>query len=686
MKPAHSFQKMNRSPQRPEIATRFRAGAWQRMTIAGFAALLSLPVPAEEVAPFRLTSVDGEVAVRYYFDEQMSGTSGASKSGETRSTVEEEVFIRTRGYVYHPNLLKVELGGGPLLVQSRVAAGGLTNQGEDVLYNLTTRLDFLEQKPYPVSLYYEHLNPSVYTSTTSRFLQENNKLGVTASLRRPGAKTNYSVDASHATSKGQSIEQVVNDETEQAAFSFDHTLGSSSNGQFLYQVNRQQSRSGSVGTTILPTTSETDSLNYSNKIQFGKNKTVGLNNVIVMTDQKFTNSSGTIKRKDLRYTPDLRWQHSEKTDSYYRANYVDSEDNGTVTNNRSVTAGINQRPSDVLTRSADVTAEDNRTTGLVVRAGSVGANIKYLKKLEQGEMRLGYGARYDQRDQQAAVSQIPVVGEQITLTGATGVALSRDYVVTGTIVVSNLARTQTYASGTDYRVVVLGARTEIERLAGGAILDGQQVLVDYEFQTGGSLGYTMLNQNLQASATLRKYFNVYASINSAMPNIYSGATTLPLNSGTSWSTGARADLPLKNDFRVGGEIIHDNYQENITPYIRDSIEAYVEMPLPFLSTMRLSARNVRVDNIGSSEDVDLNGFIMRFRSRPWFRANLTVELNMEEDTGGTLQRKLTGAVATLSWRIRRLLFGAEARTSREAQGNFERDRTLLRLYLTREIL
>jgi hypothetical protein len=272
------------------------------------------------------------------------------------------------------------------------------------------------------------------------------------------------------------------------------------------------------------------------------------------------------------------------------------------------------------------------------------------------------------------------------LVGTTGVALANDYVVTSTIEVWNTGRTQLYTENVDYRVIVLGATTEIERLSSGAILDGQQVLVDYEYQTSGTVDYTMLTQNVQAGWSLKQYYNVYARLRNAVADIKTGSPTLPLNTGTSWTTGARADLPLKNDMNIGAELIYDNYEQDISPYVRDSIDAYVEMPLPFLSTLRLSARRVHVDNIGSVEDVDLRGLLLRVRSRPWFRANLTAELNMEEDVGGSLYRKLVSGSTTLSWRVRRLLLSAEFRASRETQGTFERDRLLFRFFLTREIL
>jgi hypothetical protein len=659
---------------------------WHLSGITGLAVLLVPTAWAADIAPFRFTSVDGEISLRQYFDEQMGGTIGLPKTGETRSTLEGEVFLRTEGYVYHPNLLKVDLGGGPLLVQSKVTSGGVSNSSTDPLYNLTAHFNFLEQKPYPVSFYYEHLNPSVYTSTTSRFLQENNKVGFNAALRRPGASANYVVDAFRSTTQGEGIDQIVDDEIEQASFRMGHSMGPNANGQLLLQRNDQDSRSGSPGVPILPTQSRTDTFNYDTKFKFVGDRKMQLHNVITYLDQEFDNSLGTLLREDLRITPDLRWYHSDTRDSYYRLNYVDSRDNAIVTNNRNLTAGINDRPSDKMNMGADIQLEDNKTTGFSVVSQSIGGNIKYEQDITSGQMRLSYAARYDHRDQQASAAQIPVVGELITLVGTTGVALANDYVVTSTIEVWNTGRTQLYTENVDYRVIVLGATTEIERLSSGAILDGQQVLVDYEYQTSGTVDYTMLTQNVQAGWSLKQYYNVYARLRNAVADIKTGSPTLPLNTGTSWTTGARADLPLKNDMNIGAELIYDNYEQDISPYVRDSIDAYVEMPLPFLSTLRLSARRVHVDNIGSVEDVDLRGLLLRVRSRPWFRANLTAELNMEEDVGGSLYRKLVSGSTTLSWRVRRLLLSAEFRASRETQGTFERDRLLFRFFLTREIL
>ena len=79
-----------------------------------------------------------------------------------------------------------------------------------------------------------------------------------------------------------------------------------------------------------------------------------------------------------------------------------------------------------------------------------------------------------------------VVDEQHTLTSTNQFPLSHQYVVAGTVVVTNQLQTQTYIENVDYLIVVVGAETRLQRLSSGSILDGEDVLADYTYDIGGS--------------------------------------------------------------------------------------------------------------------------------------------------------------------------------------------------------
>ncbi|UCH52454.1 MAG: hypothetical protein JSW09_07475, partial [Pseudomonadota bacterium] len=73
-----------------------------------------LPVvaAAQEIEPFRLSSVEGFLALRYLEDEERSGTTSTGKFRDGLRVTEQELFVLTRSSVYHPNFLTVDFGLG----------------------------------------------------------------------------------------------------------------------------------------------------------------------------------------------------------------------------------------------------------------------------------------------------------------------------------------------------------------------------------------------------------------------------------------------------------------------------------------------------------------------------------------------------------------------------------------------
>lgn len=659
---------------------------WRGPWLTALAACVSASAIAQEaeIAPFRLTGFEGHVALRYAEDSQRVGTSGGGTAREQRSTWEEEVFVQTHGYVYHPNFLRLDLGTGPLFAQNRLESDAGDRRSDDTLYNLTARASFLEQKPYPFVLYYEHLNPSVSVGLTQTFRQENDKYGLTLALRRPLTPVLLTLDTFRLTTRGEGFDIVVDDTIDQTTLRAEHSFGADNYNQLMFQTARQASSSGSPNLPIQPTTTDTDSWNLDSRATFGARREFQLTNVVSHTAQTYTLGSDTPSRRDLRLTPDLRWEHSPALQSFYRATFLDSEERQFETRSRSAVVGLTYRPDDRWSATADVHAERFDTTGLAQRTDGVAGSATYRRPIPAGSVQLSYAARYDARDRDAAAAQAAIFGERITLADAIAVALANDFVVSGSIVVMNLARTQTYIEGLDYRVITVGAETQIQRLVAGNILDGQEVLVDYAYQTGGSVAYTTFDHSLQANLTLFRYYGAFARYRDVEQDVRSGLPTLPLNPGRNTLYGARADVPLAGEWTVGGEVTREEQHEEISPYTRRSVDAYVQLPLPYAATLRVSGRRVVADNLNSPEDVNLNGYSVQLRARPGFRTTITAEASADEDDGGTIPREFRSRVVAAEWRYRQLSLRAEARSALDVQGASERERMLIRVQARRE--
>jgi hypothetical protein len=147
--------------------------------------------------------------------------------------------------------------------------------------------------------------------------------------------------------------------------------------------------------------------------------------------------------------------------------------------------------------------------------------------------------------------------------------------------------------------------------------------------------------------------------------------------------GVSADRPFLSGINLGGEAYFEDHEEDINSYTQLNYNVYIDMPLPQLTSLRLSARRQETDNENSVEDVDLTGYVLRLRSRPWLRTRLSFESSYETDVGGTLDRTLQIQRLQLGWAHRQLSLIADAHYSTEQQGTVDRERWAVKFILRR---
>ncbi len=103
-------------------------------------------IATPEVSLFGLIGVEGYALGRYWRDGNASSTTviGAAppltyNSTQTASNLSGEFFVMTHSYVYHPNLLLLDLGAGPVLFRQGYAVDGVDTTANSATYDLTAR-------------------------------------------------------------------------------------------------------------------------------------------------------------------------------------------------------------------------------------------------------------------------------------------------------------------------------------------------------------------------------------------------------------------------------------------------------------------------------------------------------------------------------------------------------------------
>ena len=631
-----------------------------------------------QIETFRLTEVNSELALRYLYDAQTFYSSGDKTQEDIRPTFQEEYSVDTESYIYHPNLLSMNLGASFLLDQSRVKTLSAENSNNEQLLGYNARLDFLKNKPYPASLYYTRSNPSVSVGVGGRFLLQNTRYGIDLALLQSISPVEVILNAYRQSASGEGFEQLTDDVIDHTSLRLSRSYGKGNNAQLTYQTNVRDSRSGSPGLPIQERTTSNESTFFDSKNLFGSKREVQLTTNIAYTTQK-----EFPRREELRAYPVINWQHNDRINSFYRFLYTNADEENQKTRQNLFTTGFGYNDNKRTHGSFDVHIEDSNNTGIQYKARGANYQINYNRPIAIGSVTMAYSGGVAYRNQQAESATFTIFGEEQTLVGTTQVNLNRQFVVSNSIVVSNISRTQTYIEDLDYRVLQVGSTTQIQRLAAGNITDGQVVLVDYDYRTGGTFAFNLLNNNALLQWNLARYYELYIRFRDSQQKLREGDPTIPLNSITSYTYGGTASQPLLNGITLGGQAYIEDHTEDINSYLMRYLDAYVELPLPRVSKLRLGTRRQLIDNEKSVEDVNLTVWLLRLQARPWLRTQMNYEFSHETDTGGTLKRMLRIQRLQFRWAFRQLSLSANAYYTQEQQGSLDRDRWSVRVNLVR---
>lgn len=629
-------------------------------------------VYAEDFSIFKLTDTEGYVGLRYRYDEDLTKQSSNPQTKESRSIFEEKINVQTYSYVYHPNLLKVNLGAGILFSQEKLDTTSGESHQEGTLYDLDANLMFLEKKPYPLTLFYNKSHPSVAANVTDVFVQENEKYGMNFSLRQPLSPVTLNFETYKQSTNGSSFTQFVDDSNTYQRVSANTSLKNGGNMQLSHTKNQQVSMSGSKMLLIKPFNVTTKTTDLNSRFIFGYQRNINFNLIASQTEQEQDRDL-----KELRFSPNLTWNHTSDFNSYYRYSLLDRQQSGYKNNDSSGATGLRYQWSENLFSNAELHFYDNTATGLKLNNAGARGSISYKHNFPIGLLSFNVGMNYDDYDQVASnVAQ--VVDANYTLPGSTPVTLAHNHINTATIVVkradTNVVLTEGLAN--DYVVIVIAKQTQIQKVNPALPLN-LDVLVSYQYDPGGSAAYKSIGQSYQTSLQVNEYFTTYINYRDTQHSLKSGSPTFPLDSSDTTTYGFRVNYPILSDIEltVGGEALNEKHNENISSYNKKSIDIFMQVALPLSSHLYFSSRRLQVDNIFSTEDVDLTSYIIRLKFNPAERLKLSLDLSDDKNTGGSLPRHSRNIGLTGQWRVRKLLveFGAKKVIEKQSLNMYERN-------------
>jgi hypothetical protein len=647
------------------------------------------PCRAEEIAPFRVTGVEGNATLRYVQDgqdtKQRTGDTHQSQSG-----LRNEISVMTHSYVYHPNLLSLDVGGGPILHNESVSTvTGERASARGALYNFSARATVLRDKPYRGGLFYEHLNPTVSVSPGQTLTQENTRYGADFSLLEAVTPIPLRANYTHSHNAGRGVDRLVDDRIDQFNLGASRSYGNLGSTQVQYVASRQDSISGAAGLPIQTSSAGSQTVSADTRLQFGPDRKYDVGNLVSLDTQSYRLGNGSLPGlRDMRFLLDGRARNSADLDSHANYNYNRHTQGVLDSTSQAASGGLTYRPLAGLSTSVNGQGNDTATRQFTVRGRGVDAAVNYERAVPLGVAQAGYAVRYNETTQQAVVAQSSVIGERVALSGTSYVTLGNAHIVAGSIVVNNASRTQTYVEGIDYSVSVVGTEMRLQRLIGGHILDGEQVLADYAWSTGGTYASSEQTQSLNLSWSVSRYFNAFFRRTQSTPHLLTGTSTFPLNTVNSRTAGIRADVPLNTGiaFTLGGSVEVENRNETIASSRRQAVDVYgqTDEPVFGLGQFRLTARRSRTEYDNALQNVSPQSYDLRYWSREWFGIDLTAAVTYERENSSVMPHLRLDKSIGAQWHRRKFSLSTSLVQTHEVQSGNERNRTVFQFLARRD--
>ncbi len=626
-----------------------------------------------------MTDISGQLTSRYFGDNVTTTRAGGSANRQRQIDIRQELLINTRSYVYHPNFVDLSVSGGPMLESSSFQINSDKTDQSAKLFSLVARADILKEKPYRGAVFFERLNPSLQVGFGETALSNNTRYGLEFSLLESASPIPIHIDMSQSKMETKGTTRIVDNQIDRLNLRASRTLGTLGSTTLRAFSTRQKSRSGNPTLPIQSTRLNSDGLELETRLRFGKNQRHELHNSITLSRDSVDLEQGMVPdRGDFRVLVDFRSRLSKYLHSFSSLNHTTSSQGDLDTTTSRFATRLSYRPDKRLFSSAGLRGEHSTSSRISTQLLGANGSVRYEHELPLGVGSFRYAASHDRLSQDSASNSLEIVDEAVVLSGLAPIALSKTRVLGGSVVISNTSRSQTFVEGFDYLLSVVGLQTRIERLSGGSILDGEQILADYSVDSGGTFTSVQTDQSFSVQWRLTKNFETGYQYTSSSPQIKSGFTTSPLNNSHSNLLSARAEYPLRGplDMRIGGNIEHESRTATVDSFKRDTGELYMQTALPFFSAanLRIGLRRTLLNHNDPQSDSDSRALDIRFNSRHRYGINMSLDGGYEEDVRNvTPQRRIHGTLRARGG-FRKFTVDGELSYVKEQQGSFDRSR------------
>ncbi|MCK4798915.1 MAG: hypothetical protein KAT05_16185, partial [Spirochaetes bacterium] len=250
-----------------------------------------------------------------------------------------------------------------------------------------------------------------------------------------------------------------------------------------------------------------------------------------------------------------------------------------------------------------------------------GIGFDYSKQIPTGNISLSFKHRNRNENRNGKAFELQVSNEEHNLSDNQTLLLQNPDIVLGSIVITDETGLIIYEENFDYVIIERGAFIEIQRLPGGLIQDGSEILIDYIGTQQLNYEFDVVSNNYHAGISLFKNLvNLYFRYFEQNNDNFSGTDSRILKNISQRVYGSRFNYKRLS---LGVEL--DDFNSNIVPY--NSTRYYLTYMGNIIKSINYSVSGNYRDYKLMEEDIsqkysDLSGNII-------YRINNKSQINMK---------------------------------------------------------
>lgn len=393
----------------------------------------------------------------------------------------ERIDIETSGWLYDPRFMSFRVDLHPefrQIDQEGNDEGGVNKDDFFPAYGMD--VTFLQAKPYTLHLYGQRRESTLKSAFARRSVSQTDAYGADLRLNFKALPSTLSYSNTKTDQQGF---YDSTDENESVRFSASHLLDRSQT-----YVNASYSDAKRITTADSYQTESTYG-SLQNLLYLAEDRRATLSSFWSLRNTEYflSDTSG------WRVAENLSWRHTARLKSFYKFAFDKNESDTFDNDVKTLGAGLTYRLTPNFTSTVSGDAQMLDFTGGTEERYRTSLDLGYNRNLSWG--RLNLFAEYDyqiaQRETSAAFVQ--VIDESHILNDAFFTTLDNKNVDIGTVIVTDIAGAP-FVLDIDYRLQEVGNEVRISRTTTGGITNGQEVLVDYRYNSSPAYDDTLFGQ------------------------------------------------------------------------------------------------------------------------------------------------------------------------------------------------